>query len=745
MFRRRQNFAKPNRCRLRIESLEAREMPAAGPVVFTTVTEAGDFGNTIAAAMSIATKPMLETDIKGVLATKSDVDLFRLDLSRAQIVTLDARMRGIGLTPAIRTPKLTLMDSKSHVITSSITGSIGTRITPGTYFVSIESGGKGTASYTMQVRPIGLDDGNTDPRLLQKNADGIYVWKSGNKLYVSGPVGHGFTIRADEWKQNSTVSRSPGSSYTAHGTVYIQTAADFEIPIPLGGNALTVATKPGKYGDLFGVLQSASFFSPATAIYNGVVDALGPQFAKYRMNPNSNSPVVVGEVGLKLGSDPVVQMSGAPLNPEIPYLYIYGGLGVTSSLGNMSLYNLGSMVIDPADPFLFLSTDVPMGKKGHKANGISVGVSRHGLIPFDPLRTPSQFEGEQLFGHVFLAGKYDLTVATGLPLTAAGSLVVDLHGHGVVNTGGDDLDVAVRSLSTGTPGHPSSADETDGAWWKNVSLGLNGELDVNVPIQDSISWLPKKFGVSVANGSLIYDGPNGAAYFSASTFNLAEKLAGTKLGDFLKKANLTNDYFSVDGAVKEGGKFYLDVNQQNTVAGVPIHTELKLTRKWDTSAGNDMRTSGVFSPPHVTTVESTGAYLEIDAKLFGNGLTLAGQIDGQGNFALSGVVAANFGPVKGSAVVKLESTPTGGVRFTADLTASITTDVVKGELDLHFEMDFDSHGHLVYSSNGVTSKAKVKVRTPWGWKDAGSVSVSIASDHFSFKALGQTIRVNLPH
>src|SRR5207244_11682903 len=97
-----------------------------------------------------------------------------------------------------------------------------------------------------------------------------------------------------------------------------------------------------------------------------------------------------------------------------------------------------------------------------------------------------------------------------------------------------------------------------------------------------------------------------------------------------------------------------------------------------------------------------------------------------------------------SAVVKLEW-DAAGVKFTADLTASINADVVKGDLDLHFEMDFDSHGHLTFGSSGVASKAKVKVRTPWGWQDAGSVGVAIASDHFSFKALGQTIRVNLPH
>src|SRR5262245_51261739 len=164
-----EKLTRRNRCRLGLETLEGREVPAVATVVFTPVNETTDFANTIAAAKVLATRPMLETDVQGSLAV-GDVDVFRLELPNTQVLTIGAQARGaVGLAAA--TPKLTLMNASGQAIATEAAGSgLGVRVSSGTYYVSIANAtaeARTSATYTMQVRPIGLTDGNTDPGLLQ--------------------------------------------------------------------------------------------------------------------------------------------------------------------------------------------------------------------------------------------------------------------------------------------------------------------------------------------------------------------------------------------------------------------------------------------------------------------------------------------------------------------------------------------------------------------------------------------------
>jgi hypothetical protein len=771
---------------LALEQLERRDLMSAQPVLFTTLSEgARDFANAPTTRVArnlpamVATSSMMESRVKGRLATAADVDVVKVHLEKGQIFTLDADVRSVGARSAAA--KLTLFNRSGQALARSGAQGLGYRITEtGTYFVGIAAGfrlgapANFRADYTLHVRPIGLANDDLAPHWLQRNEGGIYVWQNGDMLNISGPVGHGFSIRGN-WVKTTT--GRPGALTTTYKTydnlVHIQTSIGAEIPLYLDTFGMSLTTAPGKFGDLYGELKSSAIWA-TSEIIQGIVRKFGDD-TPFGMDLSAdNMPFTLGEIGLRLGKDPLLQATGAPINAAVPYLYINAGAGVNaSSEGSFAgiTYNLGTLIVDPADPFLYVATDY---------YGAGVGLSHQGLIPFKPEKAPSQFSG-QLFGHVYVAGEFSLLEVTGLPLSVSGEIVLNLNGHGTGHVSAANA-AAIGSVSNAMTSMNNDASPTgggastgtgaagDASFWRNFSVGINGNLNFLLPLQQLADtglsqypgtdwflnhpktsmaaeylwhWLPEELSVALASASVIYDGPNGGLFFRGGTNDFLE---GTELA-FLTSGNTSLD---VDGAWLEGGKLLLDAKGQYGTLGLPIQGRVMLAHEYDLppALASLIKGQAIAGTAPVTT---TGGYMELGLNVLGSGVTLKGRVKSNGDIELTGTAAANVGIASAAQTVTLSYTQAEGLKFTSVLTGSITiTDTIRAKVTVNITLGVNSAGNLVYSGSG---SAKIQVKTPhvslkgvtWSWDDWGSVNIGVSNQAFWFTALGHNVQIALPH
>lgn len=413
--------------------------------------------------------------------------------------------------------------------------------------------------------------------------------------------------------------------------------------------------------------------------------------------------------------------------------------------------------------------------------GWGVGLSHHGLIPVTPEKAPSQFHG-QLFGHVYVAGEFSLAEITGLPLSISGNMVLNLNGHGTGQINGDTA-VAIGSVSSALTSMNKNAPSIDGErtgtggsgsssgnpFWRNFSLGINANLNFNLPLQQLVGdglaqypgtdwfanhpkterateylwhWLPEELSLALATATVIYDGPGGGFFFRGGTNNWLE---GTEL-DFLAGTQV-----DIDGALLEGGKFFLDAKGQYGTVGLPAaQGRVLLARDFDLASEWAALIRG---EPVTGTVNTTGGYLEVGVKVLGSGVVLKGRVQQNGDFELTGQASISLGNITGASVtVKLRYSHDGGVAFTAQLTGTLNlADTVRAKITVNFILGVDANGRISYSGSG---KAKIQVKTPhtslsngvsWTWDDALSVSIGVNNDAFRFSAMGYDVRITLPH
>lgn len=343
----------------------------AAPVVFSIIAEPTlgaaniDFadapGSTVEFLPTVLTSPMMESRVSGRLATGADVDVVKIRLEQGQILTADAEFSGLDTRLYGRaTPRLTLFDGAGQALAAGM--QLGYRILrSGDYYLGMSAVSRFidpssySANYTIHIRPIGLASNDLDPHWLSRTEGGIYVWQNGDLLNISGPVGHGFSIRGN-WQQ--TVTGTPGalaSTYRVYDNlVHIQTSAGVEIPLYLANYGMEITTYNSKFGDLYGEMKSSAIWA-TSEIVQGIVRKFGDD-TPFSMDLSAdNLPFTLGEIGLRLGKDPLLQATGAPLNAAVPYLYINAAAGVNAtSQGSFAgiTYGLGSLIVDPADPSL---------------------------------------------------------------------------------------------------------------------------------------------------------------------------------------------------------------------------------------------------------------------------------------------------------------------------------------------------------------------------------------------------------
>ncbi len=210
------------------------------------------------------------------------------------------------------------------------------------------------------------------------------------ELTLVGPTGAGFRLRG-EW--TDTLTTLPGNKYShtfkTTGNVTVVTGSklpDFTIPVT-SALPLTVTTKPsslkapiGEY-DKLSLTGGLNFGLPAVTNPAEQVD-----LSKTLDDLGIGSSTAGFRWGLALGSDLMTSgrpLSGAPLNPAVPYFYLDAGMSngsaasvsygsITASVGS----GVGaSAAFDPADPFFYLkvATGTPVGTlaAGYSVRGSS--------------------------------------------------------------------------------------------------------------------------------------------------------------------------------------------------------------------------------------------------------------------------------------------------------------------------------------------------------------------------------------
>ncbi len=689
------------RARLDIEALEERAMLTAQPFVFTTVTETGDFGGTITTAQPVKLAPMMDSVVQGKLTNGADVDLFRVELKPGQIVTVDN-----DTVPLLRTgpaaSRLSLSNSASPntplgVRTARFGQSIEYRVPPGesgTYYVKIAGNDPSStqaASYSLHLRPIGLDDGRLDPSYLSKTGGGLSAWLDGDTLDVSGPVGHGFGIRGNWTPSVWYANGVPFATYTATGAVSLETpVGEVGLPLP-AGSSVTLTTKPQQWGNDFGEVAALDWNAPPALADLETQLGMDDSLTRMLITP----PVVQAtKFGLGLGSDLALQNTGAPLNPAVPYLYVTINPLASSTLGSAT--QVFSVVLDPADPFVYVGSP----QTGDYFPITALAASRQGLIPFTPADRPSQWAGS-LRGHLYVQGQLDTTALTEIPSEIDGELVLNLDPNHTGRAFGGATPAQLLSLYF-APGALAAIDpQASHQVMTNFSAGINGAFNISpfAKFADGVPDAVNRFGdkhslvqfilnrevpkvLTVGHATLVYDGPTESTYFRGGT---TSPFDGTPLAPFLAPVEV-----DVDAGIKPGGAFYLDVKGPYQFAGLTGAGELKLENNWP------------------TTVLRPGL----------RGLTI-------------------------------QTVPVSSI--TADLQFNYGIPyVIQATLDVHFMIGVDAAGHLTYAGSGTVSGDWYGPNHgwqvwDWEWQPIGDVGIGVNNDEMWFEANGQRYEFALPH
>jgi hypothetical protein len=612
----------------------------------------------------------------------------------------------------------------------------------GTYYVRVDWTGRGfaAAAYKLNIRPIGLENGTLDSSWLGRTEGGLYAWLDGNLLEISGPVGHGFGIRGN-WTESVVSSGGlPGATYSAD-TVYLETPlGEVAMPLP-SGSPLVVTTGPQLWGDDFGEISSLAWTAPSSlTALEAVFGALNPSNLLSIGELNAST-----KIGIALGNDPTLTSTNAPLNAAIPYMYL------TINPSTSSLTQAFSVVIDPADPFFYIGSP----QSGNIFPITAVGVSQSGLIPYtpEPNAKPSQWNGA-LRGHLYVAGTIDTTELTYVPSEVDGSLTLNLDpNHTGQWLGGSITPMQLANLLL-APQNPATFLGDANAvnqLFHNFSAGLNGELKISPwdKIKD-IPGLTDRLGsatnylsallkmdvpraLTVAEASLIYDGPAESCYFRGGTTNPFE---GTVAAPFVATSTV-----DVDAAIQPGGEFYLDAGASYNLLGFTAQGEVKVLNNWPTQI--PIFTIGPKGIPvlGVQTIYLTEVDVDLNVNLpiASGGAEVRGQLQSNGDFDLSGSAMLNIPALTGSAQFDLNYSHTGTFLFSAEARAHFTDNIVSAELDVNIDINVDSSGALTYSGSG-TASAEVNT-VLFGWQPVGDVGVGVSNHEIWFEVDGHEVDI----
>jgi hypothetical protein len=516
--------------------------------------------------------------------TSSDASVqANLMQGQAYVVSLDVQHAGVGgnqpsalnvISPggyAQTNPVSTLNGPMLDMITGGLTWDsqaifYARRTGLTTFNVSEYSTGRADDTYTLTIRPIGLDTSVLSPEASPSDAQklgftggGLYAFldKNQNTLTFSGPTGRGFQI-AGQFAETTLSSGNFTYStiWSTSPNLTLETAVG-NIPITLpAGTQLSVTTKPDGYRGYFGEVASAGIQFPYQTLVNQlvepIVNGLGSVVNQANEVVNSlglDAGVSASSINLGIGLGSTVQSldPNAPVNPAVPYLYLVGQHGFSGQVGqvNLNIANSGgSIVVDPSDPSVFVHAyGMPF------ISDVSLAISPHGYVPFTPTVTPSHFQGQTLYGDVAVSGTVDLNDLTGdlIPATVSGTIDVNFDTRG--GAWSSTVLNEVKGVANGQLNQVSDL--------SHVAIGVNGTLSVSAGFA--------KVGAltfPVAGGTTIFSGPQQAVYFAGGTIN---PLAGTPLAFLDNGASIT-----ADGYLTESGSFDMKLQTGYSLLGYQV-------------------------------------------------------------------------------------------------------------------------------------------------------------------------------
>ena len=424
-------------------------------------------------------------------------------------------------------------------------------------------------TYNLTLRPIELDTSTLHPNVnpqdaakLQFGGGGLYAFlnASDSTLTFSGPTGRGFQISGNFSETTTPLSGGTFTTATITGTGTLTLESGLgNIPLPLpAGLELVVHTQANGYNGLFGEVAAAGIQFPYSNIVSDVINPFGSFANDYLLNGVNASLSGLGAAvstpnisfGLGLGDQVSQIIPNAPVNPAVPYLYLYVNAGTSASFGQVqaSIGGSGAIVIDPADPSLYVDVQgVPV------VSDIALGVSQNGYIPFTPQTTPTAFSGQTLYGDLYFSGTLDLAAITEeeVPLYVSGGFDINFDSKGTV---GWTTAIQQDALDLLT-GHPSLQELQD------VSLGVNAQVGASLSLAQVVS-----ISLPLIGGTVILDGPASQIDFAASTVNPFEN---TPL------AFLDGSTFGADGYYNwSNNQFDVKLQGSISVAGYQISNDI---------------------------------------------------------------------------------------------------------------------------------------------------------------------------
>jgi hypothetical protein len=666
--------------RLNVESLEDRLVPSGSPFVYSVLdNRAASPDHTPKTAQSVQLLPMMTSEVLANVGANGTHDVYKVQLQQGEILAVNTTVDLPDGTPV--PAKVSLLNASSRLVAGMGPGKLSVAATDpgfayrvvrsGTYFVAIDVAPGESASYELDLRPIGINASMQDPTWLQKTGGEMDVWLAGNTLEVSGPAGHGFGI-AGNWKQTVTHSGALASStYVATGMVTIKTAGGgVNVGLP-SGTALTITTQPGMWGAYFGAVDSltgAGSFSLST-----LAKACG---SNSQLGLGLTASLPQQNWGIDLGSS--LGDSGLPLNPAVPYLHFLSSNDASASFGafKAQLDSTGqgfNVVADPADPFLYV------GIKGVPyISNFGIGWSTHGLIPFAPEAgaVPDNYHGA-LAGNFYHVGEVDLTDAD-IPIIIDGDWTVNFDPNHTGKTfGGASITASQILDALGSPTQPSAALQKQiNTVFKNISFEHNGTLNLGYS-EDGVGSIQ----VPVIQDVDVFDGPGQTLYMHGNTVN---PFQGTPLADFIKGDVSVDGTFNRNSGqvdVKVGGDF--DLFGQETKGTVEITNQGINVDGFIHALGTDVEMKGTIQANGDASLKGQASVdllvgsaqgtfdlenhagqttLSVAAQLsaLGTSMAFSGQLQANGDYTLTASVASNFFLTGGTATAALSDL--GGVR-----------------------------------------------------------------------------------
>jgi hypothetical protein len=531
------NFKRP-----RLETLEAREVPALLTTIGAIGIGTGSLGSTgfttdsLANAKAVSLPVMQPESVSANFGAGSDL-YYQVSLQQGDFLSANVVAPELGFKSTLE-----ILNSAGNEITEAST-SLKTVFTgllakeeavqpslgfyapqTGTYYLEMAdnvSPSSASQAFNLNLERIELNDSGQSNASLAANGS-FHAWlnQSGNTVNIAGPTGYGFSLEGD-W--NEKVSGST-ITYSAKGALQLQTAA---LEASVGSIAMQVPS-----GQTFSVTATSSS-QPQMGILTGTSGDIGLSLApiagiidsKFGIDVSNES--VLNDWTIETGGQVMQNYhngSGQNLGQMldgIPYL-VYGNKGdlnlnfdgITASANQSSLI----MVADPADPFLYV-------QDGNYAAAGSV----NGRIPFDTT-VPEQgishlvtidgqtipetylFNPNNNYGQVYASGSFPLS---GVPITVSGGVTVNLD----ANDDGKLLEGA---------GTASQLFQGDFKGVENVltdiDVGVNGSASIGYSVG------PVSIHVPIASASLVYDGPQGGFFFIGK--EQAAEWQGTVLSDF---------------------------------------------------------------------------------------------------------------------------------------------------------------------------------------------------------------------